>query len=239
LTGAGASFGGVLYDGANPATPLITDAGWQYGKTGTGTATVSASGGGTVLDTTGVASPFADDVRAGFNTSAGFPFAGAGLQPILPGVRNTIRFTVVVPDEVHNSDARAGFSVILLNAASSGIELGFWENEIWAQQGPTFGHSAGESAPFDTTGVHTYDLTFDNGSYALAESGNVLLSGALRTYTGNVVYGFQNYLFMGDDTESAFGRSTVYRVEQVVPEPSLMGVFAMVGTAAGLCRRRQ
>jgi hypothetical protein len=52
-----------------------------------------------------------------------------------------VRFTAQVVAESHVSNDRAGFSLLVTGSDKRGIELGFWENEVWAQAG-------GSSQPF-------------------------------------------------------------------------------------------
>src|SRR5262249_6811999 len=109
---------------------------------------------------------------------------------------------------------RAGFSVIALSSDTRGIELGFWEDQIWAQEagaaeppeGALFTHA--ESAPFDTASHLTdYTLTIRGDDYELSSAGVAILHGRLRDYTtfeGPVnPYRTPNFIFLGDDTGSA------------------------------------
>lgn len=122
----------------------------------------------------------------------------------------TIRFHAQLIFEHHISDDRAGFSVIALGSDKKGIEIGFWENEIWAQEGGTapdlFVHA--EGAAFDTTAaLHPYELTILGDTYALAVTDTFILSGTVRDYTAFTgfpdVYETPNFIFFGDNTTSA------------------------------------
>jgi len=135
--------------------------------------------------------------------------------------RNTgysVRFSAQIISENHagsdkNGDGiadRAGFSVIALSSDTRGIELGFWSNEIWAQEGGSapdlFTHA--EGASFDTTaGLIPYELTILGDTYTLAVTDTLILSGTLRDYSafsGPIdPYETPNYLFLGDNTSSA------------------------------------
>jgi hypothetical protein len=133
-----------------------------------------------------------------------------------------LRFSVQVVAEYHadsdkNDDGlgdRAGFSVIVLSSDAKGIELGFWEDQIWAQEqgaaeppaGTLFTHA--ESARFDTTGrMIAYTLAMRDDHYDLSSDGVTILRGRLRDYTafeGPVnPYRTPNFIFLGDDTGSA------------------------------------
>jgi hypothetical protein len=133
-----------------------------------------------------------------------------------------LRFTVQVVAEYHaDSDKdgdgigdRAGFSVIVLSSDTKGIELGFWEDQIWALEqgaaeppaGTLFTHA--EGAWFDTTGrMNAYTLAMRDDHYDLSSNGATILRGRLRDYTtfeGPVnPYRTPNFIFLGDDTGSA------------------------------------
>jgi hypothetical protein len=134
----------------------------------------------------------------------------------------SLSFSVQVVAEMHdwsdkNGDGigdRAGFSVIVLSSDGHGIELGFWEDEVWAQEegsaeppdGTLFTHS--EGVQFDTTtALIPYTLTIQGDSYHLYGAGRPLLDGRLRDYRafdGPVnPYRTPNFVFLGDDTSSA------------------------------------
>ena len=121
----------------------------------------------------------------------------------------SLTFALQIVDESHASSNRAGFSVILLDQDSVGVEIGFWEETIWAQQdNPLFTH--GEERATDTTTMQTYTLTIQGDHYTLRREQQVLLSGPVRQYQDASVpplptnpYYLPNYLFLGDDTSSA------------------------------------
>ncbi|MEA5594907.1 cadherin domain-containing protein, partial [Rivularia sp. UHCC 0363] len=123
---------------------------------------------------------------------------------------------------------RAGFSVIAISEDKKGIELGFWENRIWAQEDgtePTASNPNGtlftqaEGVNFDTkTKVVKYDLAVKGNTYTLFANGNLILQGDLRDYTafqpapykiGPLTvtppdpYEKPSFLFFGDNTSSA------------------------------------
>jgi hypothetical protein len=133
-----------------------------------------------------------------------------------------LHFSVQLVSEYHadsdkNGDGlgdRAGFSVIVLSSDIKGIELGFWEDQIWAQEhgaaeppsGTLFTHA--ESAPFDTTSrMLAYTLAVRDDRYELSSDGVSILRGRLRDYTafeGPVnPYRTPSFIFLGDDTGSA------------------------------------
>lgn len=132
-----------------------------------------------------------------------------------------IRFSAQVVSENHAGsdkngdliDDRAGFSVTAISSDGQyGIELGFWEDEIWAQEGGTspnlFTHAEGSG--FDTTtGLIPYELMILSDTYSLVVTDTLVLSGTLRDYTALTglidPYETPNFIFFGDDTTSADG----------------------------------
>ncbi|MDQ4076381.1 MAG: hypothetical protein M3220_09070, partial [Chloroflexota bacterium] len=199
----------VLYDGALGGTP--DRQGFLYlTQPLRAEATQSFEDGVTTLDTTVVR-----EEMVGY-------FSRSTLMPTLDRMRGyTVSFTVQVASEDHaGSDKdgdgvgdRAGFSVIVLGEDLKGIELGFWEDEIWAQAdginppgNEIFTHA--EGVAFDTTSdLLPYELTIRGDVYTLAMDSQVLLSGPLRDYTAFTgpidPYETPNFLFLGDDTSSA------------------------------------
>jgi hypothetical protein len=121
-------------------------------------------------------------------------------------------------------DDRSGLSIIVVSTnTTKAIELGFFGNRIWAQEGgasrpPRF--TQAEGAAFDTkTNVNQYDLSILGNNYFLYANGNYttpLLTGLLRDYTAEVVpinpYRTPNTIFIGDNTTAA---SAQFRLNQV------------------------
>jgi hypothetical protein len=127
-----------------------------------------------------------------------------------------LRFTIRVDEEEHLSPHRAGFSVIVLSDDLLGLELAFWENEIWVQEGGTdpdlFTHA--EGVPFNTTaGLVTYELSILDEAYTLSADGVPVLSGPLRDYTAfngfPDVYETPGLLFLGDNTSRGAAKTAV------------------------------
>ena len=218
----------VLYDGTSNVTPSDVAWGWTYA--GVGTVTPPGGSGYTQLSTTGL-----DAFQAGFSR-----LAPSNLYASL-GWR--LRFDLQITTEDHsnaggdkNSDGlsdRSGVSFIALGADHLGVELGFWNNEVWAQQQtPLFIHdTVNERAFLNTTasgtgaaGLIQYDLVVNSSSYQLFVDGSptASLSGLLKNYTsGPAIYSQPNFLFVGDDTTSARGAFKLSRVElTAVPEAS-------------------
>ena len=94
--------------------------------------------------------------------------------------------------------------------------MAFWENEIWVQDddavdsGNLFTHA--EGVPYSTTtNLQTYSLAIFSSTYTLTVGSSTILTGRLRDYTnfsGPIdPYETPNFLFFGDDTTSAMGRT--------------------------------
>ncbi|MFO7538615.1 MAG: hypothetical protein R6X32_11225 [Chloroflexota bacterium] len=122
----------------------------------------------------------------------------------------TVTFTIQLDEEDHDPDNRAGFSVIVLSDDLRGIELGFWEDQIWAQEGgqPPDLFTRAEGAAFDTTAALTaYHLTIFSDTYTLVANQTFILSGPVRDYTAFEgqpdPYETPNLVFLGDNTSSA------------------------------------
>ncbi len=180
----------ILYDGALGGTPDTQ--GFTYVAFAE-SASQAYAGGVTTLDTT----PIQSD-QAGY-------FANE--HPSLDRQTGyTVQFSMQLLAEVHASQHRAGFSLIVLSSDLRGIELGFWPDEIWAQEGgisALFTHAEGVS--FDPTSALTeYELHISGDSYTLKADGAEILTGPLRDYTafGGILdpYETPNLLFLGDNT---------------------------------------
>jgi hypothetical protein len=145
------------------------------------------------------------------------------LQEASPGFR--IDFTARLESEAHSNNDRAGFSMIVTDGTKHGIELGFWQNHIWAQQ-PGFTH--GDDVAFTTTAMTDYSLTVIGNTYRLTAGGATLLSGATIFYDAPglpffpaIPYRTPHVLFFGDDTTSASAKFDLKSVSIVaVPEPA-------------------
>lgn len=215
-----AAFGGsvLLYDGTLATTPAAQ--GWSSVVPPFTSETLSA--GGVTLDTS-----FANATQAGY---ARAPLFGNGVTlDSVAGLR--LSFTVKLASETHANDNRAGFSVIVLDSAHRGVELGFWTDHIFAQDliGGSFVQAAApERIDRDTTGLVNYTVLVHGGTYTLSANGAQSFSGALRDYSssgvsvlGVQVYAQPNFLFFGDDTSSAAARMSLQSVAVApVPEPS-------------------
>ena len=206
----------VLYDGSlNTGTPNTQGFVYLTNPFPGALATQTFSDGVTTLDTTPRMSDY-----------AGY-FANTNLYPALDRVAGyQLSFTTQVLTETHISPDRAGFSVLVISQDLRGIELGFWRDEVWAQEGGAepqlFTHA--EGAPFDTTGdLIPYRLTIKNERYTLAVNNATVLSGTLRDYTAATVpfplnpYTTPDLIFLGDDTGSAQARIGLAAVSLIAP----------------------
>jgi hypothetical protein len=218
IVGVQNSLAATLFDGTLGTLPASQS--WIF-QDPSGLATQSASGAGTTLNTLALGA-----IAAGYAP-------GPTIFPTLsrsPGF--SVRLDAKLLSESHASTDRAGFSWLVLASDLKGVELGFWANEIWAQNdSPLFTH--GEGATFNTTdAVHQFLLTVTGTSYQLSADGSPLLSGVVRDYTASsqTPYHTPNLVFVGDDTTSASASVLIARVE-VVPEPS---TAILAGLGSGL-----
>ncbi len=126
-------------------------------------------------------------------------------------------FELQVHSETHESNDRAGFSIILLSKDKKGVEIGFWLDEIWAQTDTPQLFIHGESVEFDTTSeLKQYKLTVEGDNYSLFHDESLILNGDIKDYSSFNgpfnPYILENYLFLGDDTTSAAADITLGRV---------------------------
>jgi hypothetical protein len=170
-----------------------------------------------------------DTTTAGKDTYAGWIASGA-TTPGFPLLDRTVGFqvdfSIQVEKESHANNHRSGISLIILGQDAKGIEIAFWQNEIWAQSdentGGLFRH--GEGVSFKTnTGLIDYQLTILEDSYTLTANAQPLLTGPLRDYSKFQgfpnPYETPNFLFLGDDTTSAQARVRVSFLSVTGTEP--------------------
>ncbi len=180
--------------------------------------------------------------------SSSFP----SLNPNLP-TGFTLSFDIKVNSESHTSNDRAGFSVILEGSDKKGIELGFWNDEIFAQTAtPLFTHGS-QTTNFDPTAplnsgdlFNHYDLNITGGNYTVYADGNLILSGPTVNYDAvttsdlkYTAYHLSNYVFLGDDTSEANASTDIYAVSIAVPEPASMLLLSSLGGIVLAKRRRK
>ena len=209
----------VLYDGelgGTPGSQNFTYVTFPFSSS----VNESVSGNKTILDTTAARGDYAGY----FNNPGDIPALdrGAGFA---------VNFTVRIDTEAHSGsdrnndgiDDRSGFSVIVISSDLAAVELGFWENEIWIQEGGNdvppngdlFTHA--EGAAYNTTeALVDYCLEIFNDSYSLSADGVPVLNGTLRDYTAFSgpmdPYETANLIFLGDDTTSSSARVEISRV---------------------------
>jgi hypothetical protein len=233
-----------LYDGALNTTPNAQ--GWLAYGSADFQNYASTSGGQTQLDTSS-----ASGLQAGFSNHTIFGSMVNGAFPTLDRTTGfVLSFRVKLTSETHDSPNRAGFSVIAIGSDKKGIELGFWADQVFAQDDAPTLFTKDESAAFNTTTDYVnYDLLVGASTYELKANGASLLSGNVRDYAAFVPpfpapdpYETPNYIFLGDDTTSARGNASIARVSVAVPEPASVALFGIVGLLATRrrcgCRRR-
>lgn len=222
----------ALYNGAigTPPNNRPADQGWTYVAKNpfrpTGLSTQTSDSAGTVFSSTSN-----NNIESGYGWTA---------TPLNASTGYNLRFNLQLLQEFRNAsndpinpadlngdgkDDRAGLSILVVSTdTTKAIELGFFVDRIWAQEGgptkpPRF--TQAEGAAFDTrTNVNQYDLSILNNNYFLYANGNYttpLLTGLLRNYTAEVIipvnpYTTPNAIFIGDNTTTA---SAQFRLNQV------------------------
>jgi hypothetical protein len=236
----------VLYDGSSGTSPQSQ--GWlsyfsvsnPFGSF----ATVTQNPTSVTVNTNAT-----NSIYAGYSnyTALGSPVSGS--FPLLDrNVGFSLRFTVQVNSQTNdgpNGANRAGLSIILLAQDNRGIELGFWENEIFAQDDDPLFVKA-ESASFNTTaGNIEYELVIFDSAYQLFKvgAGVAILTGSLRDYSAwpgspplPNPYTIGSYLFVGDNTTSARASFTLSNLT-LVPEPSTLWLVGLLGAVMATRRR--
>jgi hypothetical protein len=170
-----------------------------------------------------------DTTELGNDTYAGWISNGASVSgfPILDRTAGSqVDFTIQVEAESHENNIRAGFSIIVLSDDAMGVELAFWENEIWAQgddiTGGLFKHGEGTSFA-TTTALTEYQLSILADTYTLTANAQPILTGPVRDYSGFEgfpdPYETPNFLFVGDDTTSAQARVRIHFISVTGAEP--------------------
>lgn len=207
----------ILYDansGEIPRAPAMSFIDFPSGA-----ASLTYLDGRTVFDTT----------EMGSDTYAGWISNGASISgfPILDRTSGfQVDFTIQVENETHQNNNRAGFNVIVLSDDAIGVELAFWDNEIWVQgdenTGGLFKH--GEGTNFVTgTAMTKYQLSILGDTYTLTADSQPILTGPVRDYSNFEgfpdPYEAPNFLFIGDDTTSAQSRISLSFLSVTGSEP--------------------
>ena len=257
----------VLYNGAKDAgsdTPdSAAEGSWLEYTAGGGSPTVSSSGGATTLNTTvgnatpsPPAPPYSDEAGYSNYTPAGAMVNSPSPFPSLnPTPGFSVAFDVNVTSEFHSGTTRAGFDVIVLGSDKKGVELGFWENDVWAQEyssgftpDPSEDADTENGASFASTfstaaatgNFHDYVLSIIGTNYSLTDDGATILTGQTHDYTASAMlpYTLANYVFIGDDTTEAAADESFSLLAVTVPEPATATGLLFVFSAA-LGRRRR
>lgn len=217
----------VLYDATSGNTPDASL--MSFIDVPQNTAPVRYADGVTIFDST----------MAGTHTYAGW-ISNSAMNAAFPTMDGSagvqVNFTLQVESESHQNQNRSGLSIIMLDQDAKGIELSFWENEIWVKSdentGGLFDH--GEGIAFSTNSMTDYQVTFDESTYTLTANAEKILGGPLRDYS--TFEGFPdpyetpNFIFLGDDTTSAQARVRVQFLSVTGTEPAVPNVPM---TAAG------
>ena len=124
----------------------------------------------------------------------------------------------IINDFSDTSSDRAAFSITAIGKNNEGIELGFDNNQIFAQD---INFVSAETASFTTSDTNSYELKVDSSGYQLFANSATLpiLDGSLRTYNFTPAasnppltfnpYTTENFLFLGDNTGQAHGNFTL------------------------------
>lgn len=219
----------ILYDAASgtiPSAPLMS-----FIDVPPGNVLPTYSAGVTIMDT----------ITPGRETYAGWLANGATTPgfPILNRAEGfQVNFAIQVENESHTNDQRAGFNVVILGEDARGIELAFWENQIWVQSDDSTGglFTHGEGIAFATTaGLTDYQLSIVDDTYTLTANAQSILTGPLRDYSKFEgfpdPYETPNFLFLGDDTTSAGSRVRLSLVSITGTEPVIPTATTGASTA--------
>ena len=190
----------VLYDASLGSMP--DQQGFSYLAIGS-SASQQFIDGMTILDSTG-----SIDDQVGYFSREQLPLdRELGYQ---------VQFTIQIGEEEHLSRHRSGFTLLFLSDDLLGLELAFWEDEVWVQEGGAaddlFRHA--EGAAFDTTTkLVDYQLAVLGDTYNLFADDLLILTGSLRDYTAFEgfpdPYETQGLLFLGDNTRRGAARTAI------------------------------
>ena len=239
----------VLYDAAAPGAGAPGAAGWLAGTFIGLTETVTGAGALVSLPPLAAGSNLAlggysNHFATGALVNAGFPLLDAAA-----GYRLDLGFRV--DGEQHAAANRAGFSITLIGHDLRGIELAFQNDRIFAQNaGPAF-FTVGESnvdplAVGRALSLNRWQLQVQGNAYSLTQGGSQILSGNLRDYSGyagvgQAAYRTPDFLFVGDNTQSASAGFLLSYAAITAPVPELPPWCLMLGGlafVAAMVRRR-
>jgi len=193
-----------LYDSTTGTT--LSQQQWQFVTSPGAQASEQYTQGITLLNTFTQTSDFAGyfavpSPTVSLRRDAGFVFA----------------FTAQILAETHNNQNRAGLSLIVIADDLRGIELGFWQDSVWAQgdgihppSNPIPLFNRAEHVTLATTQPITYELRVLTETYTLWANDIAVLTGPIRDYSAfnnfPDPYETPNLIFIGDDTSSARAR---------------------------------
>jgi hypothetical protein len=241
----------VLYDAAAPGAHAPGDAGWLTGTFVGLTETVTGDGALVSVAPT----PFGRNLAQGgySNHYAGGSLVNPAFAQLdsVAGYRLDLGFRV--DGEQHAVANRAGFSVILIGHDLRGVELAFRNDGIFAQTaGPNY-FTVGESnvdplAVGRALALNRWQIQVQGDSYSLTQGGSVILAGNLRDYSGyagngQTAYRTPDFLFVGDDTQSASSSFLLSYAAITTPVPEMppwalmLCGLALVGAMARLRAR--
>jgi hypothetical protein len=230
---AGAAHAQVLYDGTNTTNPLPEQQGWlALGNVTGASETYSSTNSYTTVSTLA-----SNSIYAGFSNYA---FSGSLVNTAFPSLSSAAGFTLSFtvqdssdPTAFSSTHPRSALSVILLDSNHTGIEIGILPDQIFSQASDFNSVSQTVSSALGAS-VTSYSLSILGNSYTLSSGGTTLLTGATKQYTsseppGSLVYGRNNFLFLGDDTTSDGGTYNIKAVSlSAAPEPETLPL-ALVG----------
>jgi len=219
LIGAMPSFAAQfqLYDSSSNLLPEIYDSP-DYSGPNQKSLAFGAIGSPTRSPATNLNTTSSNAISAGYSNYS-LPIQVNSQFPVLDRTLGyTLSFGVQIASQTNISNNRAGFSVIALSSDLQGIELGFWETEIFAQN-VGFTHAEGNTSVLGLTSALTnYDLTILNNSYSLSTNGSEILTGSLRNYSpAGFIYNSPNFVFLGDNTTSASANVNFGNISIAVP----------------------
>ena len=215
----------ILYDGSG--APEFDSPPWLA------PGAINSSGGIAALSGTSVTGGFQIDSNASGEEYSGYsnynPFTSGFVNSSFPTLDNnsgySIFFNVALDttnDFSDTSDDRAAFSITAIGSGNQGIEIGFDEDRIFAQED---NFMRAETQNFGNIITSTdYQLTVLGNNYELlADTGSgfsSVISGSLRTYNFDPLasdpplgtfnpYEIPGFLFFGDNTGQAHGTFTL------------------------------
>jgi Ca2+-binding RTX toxin-like protein len=248
--GAAAALSTVTFDsrfinGANVSlynaslATLPSAQGWlSFGSGLTGSQTLSTNG--TTLDSTALLLD-----GAGYsNTSPLAPTLVNSAHPALTrGVGFSLDLRLRLISESHSSSNRAGFSLSLLDqgATPKGVELGFWSDSIFSQEGGSspFVSIAERVDGVDTSLATTYSLRVVDEIYTLLANNRPLLFGSVKDYSQATLasafpynpYTTPGFLFLGDNTTRGSASVELGTLRLAVPTRGHASADVLTGTA--------